>query len=355
MVRRIVQACGGSVRGMTIAILGVTFKPNTDDVRDSPSLVIVPALQAEGATVRAHDPEGMETASRELPNVVWCEDMYDAMDGADAMVVLTEWNAFRGARPGARARAAAAADRGRPAQRLRTRRDDRRRLQLQQHRPAGARPDADESDEEDRVRRAGPARPAIGSIRRILREYDVRGIVGETLFAADALALGRAFATMLRAKGGQRVCVGMDGRLSSPELAEAMIEGLCASGVDVQWIGRGPTPMLYFAVHHLDADGGIQITGSHNPPAHNGFKMMLGKKSFFGAQIQELGRIAAAGRLRRAAAAGAPRRRCSTPTSTRLAQDYPGDGRELSVVWDAGNGAAGEALSALVRASAGPP
>jgi UDPglucose 6-dehydrogenase len=95
MVRRIVQACGGSVRGLTIAVLGVTFKPNTDDVRDSPSLVIVPALQAEGATVRAHDPEGMEMASRELPQVAWCEDMYDAMDGADAVVVLTEWNAFR--------------------------------------------------------------------------------------------------------------------------------------------------------------------------------------------------------------------------------------------------------------------
>jgi UDPglucose 6-dehydrogenase len=83
------------VRGMTIAILGVTFKPNTDDVRDSPSLVIIPALQAEGATVRAHDPEGMDSARRELPDVVWCEDAYGAMEGADAMVVLTEWNAFR--------------------------------------------------------------------------------------------------------------------------------------------------------------------------------------------------------------------------------------------------------------------
>ena len=135
----------------------------------------------------------------------------------------------------------------------------------------------------------------------ILREYDVRGIVGETLSAADATALGRAFATIVRAHGGQRVCVGMDGRLSSPELAEAAVEGVRASGVEVLWIGRGPTPMLYFAVHHHDADGGIQITGSHNPPAHNGFKMMLGKKSFFGAQIQELGRIAAARRLRKRA------------------------------------------------------
>jgi phosphomannomutase len=140
----------------------------------------------------------------------------------------------------------------------------------------------------------------------------------------------------------------MDGRLSSPELAEAVIDGLCASGVDVQWIGRGPTPMLYFAVHHLDADGGIQITGSHNPPAHNGFKMMLGKKSFFGVQIQELGRIAAAG----AYASGPGQRteaRVFDAYVARLVQDYPEDGRELSVVWDAGNGAAGEVLSALVR------
>jgi phosphomannomutase len=181
----------------------------------------------------------------------------------------------------------------------------------------------------------------------VLREYDVRGIVGETLFPADALALGRAFATILRRQRGQRVCVGMDGRLSSPELAEAVIEGLCAGGVGVQWIGRGPTPMLYFAVHHLDADGGIQITGSHNPPAHNGFKMMLGKKSFFGAQIQELGQIAAAG----AYASGRGRRSDSPVFDAyvdRFVRDFPG-GRELSVAWDAGNGAAGEVLSALTQ------
>ena len=96
MVRRVVQACGGSVSGQTLAILGVTFKPNTDDVRDSPSLVIVPALQAEGATIRAHDPEGMGEAKAELPDVVWCEDPYQAMDNADAVVVVTEWNQFRG-------------------------------------------------------------------------------------------------------------------------------------------------------------------------------------------------------------------------------------------------------------------
>jgi phosphomannomutase len=103
--------------------------------------------------------------------------------------------------------------------------------------------------------------------------------------------------------------------------------------------------MLYFAVHHLAADGGIQVTGSHNPPAHNGFKMMLGTRSFFGARIQELGRIAA-----QAAYAQGQGRRTETPVFDayveRLARDFSG-GRALSVVWDAGNGAAGEALSAL--------
>ena len=179
----------------------------------------------------------------------------------------------------------------------------------------------------------------------VLREYDIRGIIGETLRPADAHALGRAYATLLRAADGRRVCLGFDGRLSSPELAEALGEGLRAGGVDVLRIGRGPTPMLYFAVHHLDADGGLQVTGSHNPPSHNGFKMMLGKKSLYGARIQELGRIAASGDY----ATGVGRIVDSPVFDVyidRLRRDFRG-GRELRVVWDAGNGATGEALSAL--------
>ncbi|MEK0085809.1 UDP-glucose dehydrogenase family protein [Benzoatithermus flavus] len=96
MVRKITDACGGSVAGKTIAILGVTFKPNTDDMRESPSLVIVPALQAEGAVIRAYDPEGMREAAKLLPDVGWCQDSYHALEGADAAVILTEWNEFRG-------------------------------------------------------------------------------------------------------------------------------------------------------------------------------------------------------------------------------------------------------------------
>src|SRR5216684_5266873 len=107
----------------------------------------------------------------------------------------------------------------------------------------------------------------------ILREYDIRGIVGGTVHPADARAIGRTFGTMVRRKGGKHVALGYDGRLSSPELAAACIEGLTSAGVDVTNIGLVATPMLYFAVYHLDADGGIMITGSHNPPDYNGFKM----------------------------------------------------------------------------------
>mgnify|MGYP005838982919 CR=1 FL=1 len=179
----------------------------------------------------------------------------------------------------------------------------------------------------------------------ILREYDIRGIVGRTLHRADALAIGRTFATIVRRAGGRRICVGRDGRLSSPELEAAVVEGLLAAGADVVRLGLGPTPMLYFAVHELGADAGIQITGSHNPPSHNGFKMMLGKASFFGERIQELGRMAAVGDVE----SGAGRQEEVELLGRyvdRLARDYHGR-RGLDVVWDAGNGAAGPAMAAL--------
>ena len=96
MAAKVISACGGDVNGKTIAILGVTFKPNTDDMRDSPSLDIIPALQAGGATIRAYDPEGMAEARQLLPGVEWCESAYESMEQADAVALLTEWNEFRG-------------------------------------------------------------------------------------------------------------------------------------------------------------------------------------------------------------------------------------------------------------------
>ena len=125
-----------------------------------------------------------------------------------------------------------------------------------------------------------------------LREYDVRGVVGKTLGAADAYALGRSFGTVVRRAGGTHVAVGRDGRVSSPMLEEALLRGLTESGIDVMRTGIGPTPMLYFAEATLEVDGGIQITGSHNPADYNGFKMVLQHGPFYGADIQKLGEMA---------------------------------------------------------------
>ena len=179
----------------------------------------------------------------------------------------------------------------------------------------------------------------------ILRESDIRGIVGKTLFTEDALALGRAFGTIVRACGGSRVCVGYDGRLSSPDLEAALVEGLAQTGITVHRIGRGPTPMLYFSVHELDTHGGIMVTGSHNPPDYNGFKMMFGKASFFGRDIKRLGEIATSG----AFASGNGVILLDPQIDAYVERLLEGCDRlaDLTVAWDPGNGAAGEVVERL--------
>ncbi len=180
----------------------------------------------------------------------------------------------------------------------------------------------------------------------ILREYDLRGIFGQSLRRADAVALGRSFGTLVRRGGGSRVCVGYDGRLSSPELESGLVEGLAACGLAVVRIGRGPTPMLYYAATTLEADGGIMVTGSHNPPDFNGFKLMLGKAPFFGEQIQSLGALAASGDF--ASGAGSVEEHpVFEAYVARLLEDFDPGKLTLTVAWDAGNGAAGEAMAAL--------
>src|SRR5579871_2628278 len=166
----------------------------------------------------------------------------------------------------------------------------------------------------------------------ILREYDIRGVVGTTLHVADARAIGQAFGTMVRRNGGKRVALGYDGRLSSPELAKACSDGLTSVGVDVTEIGMVATPMLYYAVWHLEADGGIQITGSHNPPDFNGFKMMMGKKSFYGTDIQKLGGIAAKGDFE-SGKGKVDKKDVLSDYAARLAKDVK-PGRKLKVAWD---------------------
>jgi phosphomannomutase len=185
----------------------------------------------------------------------------------------------------------------------------------------------------------------------VLREYDIRGIIGETLDVEDARAIGRGFATLLRQAGGSKVAVGYDGRVSSPILEDALVEGLCGSGVDVVRIGMGPTPMLYYAEASMeDVDGGIQITGSHNPANYNGFKMVFQGRPFFGDDIQQLGRMAAAGDWAHGNGTS-ERREVLDAYIDRLLQGLEGVDRDwletLRIAWDAGNGATGPALEKL--------
>ena len=178
----------------------------------------------------------------------------------------------------------------------------------------------------------------------MLREYDIRGVVGDTLSAADAMAIGRSFATLIRRAGGKRVAVGYDGRLSSPMLADALIAGINAAGVDALNVGLGPTPMLYYAASTEDVDGGIQITGSHNPPDYNGFKMVFQGRPFFGADIQRIGEMAAAGDWDSGE---------GTTESLDIVDAYVDRlvegfaGGAFRIGWDAGNGAAGTVIEKL--------
>ncbi|WP_066483460.1 MULTISPECIES: phosphoglucomutase/phosphomannomutase PgmG [unclassified Sphingomonas] len=179
-----------------------------------------------------------------------------------------------------------------------------------------------------------------------LREYDIRGVVGKTLGEDDARAIGRGFATLLRRAGGTRVAVGRDGRASSPVLEAALIDGLTSSGVDVVRVGLGPTPMLYYAEATLEVDGGIQITGSHNPADYNGFKMVFQHRPFFGADIQTLGRMAADGDWEDGS---------GTVTDVDIMDDYVGRlmagyaGGSYRIGWDAGNGVSGPVIERLVK------
>jgi phosphomannomutase len=183
-----------------------------------------------------------------------------------------------------------------------------------------------------------------------LREYDIRGIVGETLGEADAYAIGRGFATRVRRNGGTRVAVGFDGRISSPSLVAELVRGLTESGVDVVRVGLGPTPMLYYAEAMLEVDGGVQVTGSHNPAEYNGFKMVLAHAPFFGADIKDLAKLAEEGDWEEGTGAVSDYAILDDYVA-RLVQGFDAakpDGTPFRIGWDAGNGAAGTVIEKLV-------
>ena len=184
-----------------------------------------------------------------------------------------------------------------------------------------------------------------------MREYDIRGIVNDTLSANDARAIGAIFGSIVRNNGGQGIVVGRDGRHSSLEMEKSLIDGLISQGLTVSSIGLCPTPQLYFGVYHLEADGGIMITGSHNPPEYNGFKLMLGHSPFFGHDIQDMAKtpydpaeIWQGGQQIQL--------NIQEAYLDRVLQGLE-LGRELSIVWDCGNGSAGPAVEKLCKSLPG--
>jgi len=182
----------------------------------------------------------------------------------------------------------------------------------------------------------------------LLRAYDLRGRVGIELTEADAEALGRRYATALRRGGGRRVAVGYDGRLSSPALETALVAGLIAGGAEALRIGRGPTGMLYFAVHERGLDGGVMVTGSHNPPDQNGFKLLLGREPVHGEALAALVR----GEAEDAPGGRAEPLAIEDAYVARLLEAAEG-APPLRIGWDPGNGATGEVVRRLAQALPG--
>ncbi len=181
----------------------------------------------------------------------------------------------------------------------------------------------------------------------ILREYDIRGIVGRTLTPSDALALGRTLGTIAAAGSGRVAVVGFDGRMSSTVLEEELCRGIASCGLYVLRIGLVPTPCLYFTARMLNAELGVMVTGSHNPPEYNGFKMVVGGKPFFGEDIKRLRDLAGRGVWARAEG-GVVDVDALSAYVARVVLDYTAK-RGLRVGWDAGNGAAGPAVLRAAR------
>jgi phosphomannomutase/phosphoglucomutase len=181
----------------------------------------------------------------------------------------------------------------------------------------------------------------------IFREYDIRARVGLDLTAEEVFHLGRALATYFRRQGKQRLVVGRDCRLSSPEWSEQLVGALTAGGCRVVDIGVCPTPVLYFAIRHLEAEGGVIVTASHNPPDFNGFKICNGFHTIFGAEIQELYRIAQKGEF--TAGHGEVKQVEIIPAYQDFLAANLKISRPLRLAMDAGHGTAGEVALPLYR------
>lgn len=184
----------------------------------------------------------------------------------------------------------------------------------------------------------------------ILRASDIRGIVGETLFKEDAYYIGRCFATSVINKLGKAdpsVALAYDGRLSSKEFQAQLVQGLVDSGARVTNYGCGPSPMMYFSVNKFGHDAGIMVTGSHNAATYNGFKMMIGKKSFYGEDLQNFHKLLEDNVLVEGAGSVEEVSILDEYIENLLGAFIPEGAKELKVAWDPGNGAAGHIVEAL--------
>jgi len=198
---------------------------------------------------------------------------------------------------------------------------------------------------------AAPAKPAQGPIsvdRSMFRAYDIRGVVGKSLSAEVARLIGRAIGSEARERGLEEIVVGRDGRLSGPELAAALIDGLRATGLRVFDIGPAPTPLTYFACYHLRTGSGVSLTGSHNPPDYNGFKIVLGGETLSEDAIQDLYRRIEAQRFT-SGEGSVQQIDIGADYVQRIADDVQ-LGRRLKVVVDCGNGIAGAFAPAVLQA-----
>jgi phosphomannomutase/phosphoglucomutase len=181
----------------------------------------------------------------------------------------------------------------------------------------------------------------------IFREYDIRGVADRELTDDGIEQLGRALGTYLQRHNGPRIALGRDTRLSSPRLRDALAAGLEASGCAVTDIGVVPTPVLYYAVIHLDLDGGVMITGSHNPPEFNGFKAVSGASTIYGPAIQELRRMIEAGDFLTGAGSEVAAD-VTAPYVDEVASQFQFP-RRIRVVFDAGNGTGGPVMHRILE------
>ena len=183
----------------------------------------------------------------------------------------------------------------------------------------------------------------------VFREYDIRGLAEKDFDKEFALLLGKVHGTIISKKGGKRVTVGRDCRATSDAYAEAVIAGLASTGLHVYDIGVCPTPLLYFSLFHLDVDGGIEVTASHNPSEYNGFKLCVGKETLYGQQIQDVRAKMERNEFKQKAGGKVERYEIVPPYHKYLLQDVPRLARPLKVVVDAGSGVGGPVAPPIFR------